>query len=82
MDDSDFEFENGKLGFMYFHNSHHIDKTLEHIENNKIDTRIFQKRDYSWEFTKEEVNSFLDKCSWCEKSEPVSGGMCRQTVDH
>ena len=47
--------------------------TLEHTEkpSTEIHTRIIQKEDCPQQFTKH-VPSYLDKCSWYEKSEQVS----------
>lgn len=73
---SDYKDKPVKHGSIDFCNSKHEDYyfwTLEQTEktSNKIDTRAFQKQDYSQEFTKY-MTSFLDKCSLCEKTEQVS----------
>ena len=72
--DNDHKYKHIKLGFMHFYNSRHSDYwALEHTEktsNELIDARDFQTQDYSREFAKY-VTSFLDKCSWYEKSEQV-----------
>lgn len=70
-DDSDLESEPGELGFTHSYNSNNIDNyTVEHIgkTDNEIDLRIFQKKDYSQDVTKE-MPPFLEKCSWYKKSE-------------
>ena len=72
-DDSDLESEPGELGFTDSYNSNNIDNyTVEHIgkTDNEIDLRIFQKKDYSQDITKE-MPPFLEKCSWYKKSEEV-----------
>ena len=72
--DNDHKYKHIKLGFMHFYNSRRNSYwALEHTEktSNEIDARDFQKQDYSREFAKY-VTSFLDKCSWYEKSEQVS----------
>ena len=66
-------------GSAYFKNKTFMDAYLvpecTEMPDIVIDTRVFQKKDYSRQITKD-VTSSLDKYGWHEPSEQVSGCMC------